>query len=146
MGMNKKRKWKKTPQYKWWDYFLKCQVSMIFKIDFVFIMHYVRKISSPQSFQNEEHCWTRSLFIKTDYLSFQKITWYAQSNAMHVWLHKRNLFRVKDLFQSEAPRRTVCILRVIFYFTDYNSSNLLTSKAAQQRGLINKAANIDENI
>lgn len=65
---------------------------------------------------------------------------------MHVWLHKGNLFRVKDLFQSEAPRRKVCILRVIFYFTDYNSSNLLTSEAAQHWGLINKAAKISENI
>lgn len=65
---------------------------------------------------------------------------------MHVWLHKGNLFRVKDLFQSGAPGRMVCILRVIFYFTDYNSSNLLTSEAVQQWGLINKAAKIDENI
>lgn len=56
------------------------------------------------------------------------------------------LFRVKDLFQSEAPRRMGCIWRVIVCSTDYNSSNLLTSEAAQQWCLINKAVKIDENI
>lgn len=58
----------------------------------------------------------------------------------------REIYSEKDLIQSEAPRRMVCILRVIFYFTDYNSSNLLTSEAAQQHGLINKAAKFDVNI
>lgn len=65
---------------------------------------------------------------------------------MHVRLQKGNLFRVKDLFQIEAPARKFCILRVIFYFTDYNRSNLLTSEAAQHWGLINKAKKINENI